>query len=261
MSNPLKLSVSKCKVFSSCRKKYEFNYVIKLPKVDRDYHIFGKCLHKALEDFHQMYINGWLLGSSEAMKIAWKTAKTEYASRMTSEAIKECFDILSGYLKLVSEKPKSFLTGVVSAEQAFDFPLADNVILNGFIDKVQIEDDGVLLISDYKSTKNKKYLQDDWFQLQTYAFVIMSQRPELKKVRAAYTMLRHNFENITKEITREEAMAVKDQYLAYAADINSATEYPATTSALCRMCDFIDHCKEGQAAVYGPQQYGEIKWS
>ncbi len=229
--------------------------------MERDFHIFGKCLHRALELFHQAYITGWLLSSAEAMSQSWKAAKAEYASKMTSAAIKECHEILTDYLKLVSEKPKTFLTNVIATEQPFDFQLTESVVLNGFIDKVQIDEDGTLLISDYKSTKNKKYLLDDWFQLLTYAFVKMTQQPELETVRASYVLLRHNFEPITKEITRQEAMAVKDQYITYAADIESTKEYPATTSQLCRYCSFIDVCREGKEAIFGKEQYGEMKWS
>jgi putative RecB family exonuclease len=261
MSSPLKLSVSKIKCFSHCLKQYEFNYILRLPKVDREYHLFGKFLHLALEEFHRAYIKGWLLSSNEAMSVGWKAAKAKYADRMTSEALKECKEILSNYLKLVSERPKTFLTNVLSAEQEFNFPLSDKVILNGFIDKVQVDDDGMTHISDYKSTKNKKYLKDDWFQLLTYAFVIMNEKPDLEKVRVSYILLRHDFEAISKEITREEAMTVKDDYIRYAADIEATVEFPATTSRLCLYCDFLQTCESGKEAMFGEQTtHGEINW-
>lgn len=261
MSDPLKLSVSKTKVWNACKKQYEFNYILRLPKTDKDFHLFGKILHKALEEFHLAYINGCLLAPNEAMSAAWKKAKDKYASRMTPEALKECKDILTDYLLLVSKKPRSFLTNVLAAEQEFKLNLSDTVILNGFIDKVETDDDGMIHISDYKSTKNKKYLKDDWFQLLTYAFIIMQQKPNLEKVRCSYILLRHDFEYLTKEITREEAMTVKDTYLAYGLDIDNATEYPATTSQLCRHCDFLQSCSEGLAATFGEQTtHGEINW-
>jgi ATP-dependent helicase/DNAse subunit B len=261
MPEPLKLSVSKTKTWNNCKKQYEFNYILRLPKVDKDYHLFGKILHLALEEFHLAYIKGWLLTLNEAMSAAWKKAKVKYADRMTPEALKECHQILASYLNLVASKPKTFLTNVLSVEQPFNFPLSDNIILNGFIDKVQLDNDGLIHISDYKSTKNKKYLKDDWFQLLTYAFVIMNEKPDIEKVRVSYILLRHDFEAISKEITREEAMKVKEQYIRYANDIESATEYPATTSRLCLHCDFLQSCPNGLEATFGEQTtHGEINW-
>jgi RecB family exonuclease len=169
---PLKLSVSKTKTFNTCRKQFEFNYILHMPRKERDYLIFGSMIHKALEEFHQLYIKGWLLPANEAMKTAFKVAKVEYASKMTPSAIKDAFDILCKYLKWISDKPNE-LHKVIATEDDFKFPLTDNIILNGYIDKIKTDDDGLIHISDYKSTKDKRYLKDDWFQLMTYAFVVM----------------------------------------------------------------------------------------
>jgi ATP-dependent helicase/DNAse subunit B len=261
MRDPLKLSVSKTKTFSSCAKQYEYRYVIKLKKPDKDYHTFGKCLHKALEDFHQAYVKGSLLLPHEEMFNAWKNAKAQYATQMTKEALKECFDILSSYLKWVSKRSPDFNAKVLSTEEAFSFPLTDNIILNGYIDKINIDNDGVLHISDYKSTKNKKYLKDDWFQLLTYAYVVMTNKPELDKVRVSYILLRHDFEHISKEVSRDEVMAVKQTYLDYARDIEQTMVYEANPTFMCKFCDYIEECSDGQKFIFGKQQtHGQIDW-
>jgi RecB family exonuclease len=257
---PLKLSVSKTKCWNSCKKQFEYNYILHLPKIERDYHIFGKMLHKALEDFHQLYLKGWLLPANEAMSTAFKTAKAEFGAQMKPEAIKEAFDILCKYLRLVSNKSSDYMQKVISTEEAFNFPLTDNIILNGFIDKVNTDDDGLVHISDYKSTKDKRYLKNDWFQLMTYAFVVMHNKPELEKVRVSYVMLRHDFEEISKEVSREEAEVVRQQYIDYARDIESADEYPANPTRLCGWCDFIDVCAEGKKFIGKEVRHGEIDY-
>jgi hypothetical protein len=124
---PLKLSVSKTKTFNTCKKQFEFNYILHMPRKERDYLIFGSMIHRALEEFHQLYIKGWLLPANEAMQAAFKVAKAEYGSKMEPKAIKEAFDILCKYLKLVSEKPDS-LGKVLATEEAFNFKLTDNII-------------------------------------------------------------------------------------------------------------------------------------
>jgi ATP-dependent helicase/DNAse subunit B len=52
----LSLSVSKAKTFDDCKAKYKFCYIQKLPRIDRDFHIFGKFLHSTLESFHKTII-------------------------------------------------------------------------------------------------------------------------------------------------------------------------------------------------------------
>ena len=257
---PLKLSVSKTKCWNACKKQFQFNYILHLPKVERDYHVFGKFVHKALEEFHQLYIKGWLLPANEAMSTAFKLAKEEFASQMKPEAIKEGFDILCKYLNLVAHKPPNYMSQVISTEEAFNFELTDRIILNGFIDKVNTDDDGLVHISDYKTTKDKRYLKDDWFQLMTYAFVAMHNKPDMEKVRVSYVMLRHDFEEISKEVSREEAETVRQAYIDYARDIESADEYPANVGPLCRFCDFLEHCGPGMKSVGKEVRHGEIDY-
>lgn len=260
VSPPLRLSVSKSKCWSHCRKQYEYTYIIKLDRKERDFHIFGSFIHKVLEEFHRAYINGSTLPLNEQMQIAFKVAKVEFATKITPAQLQEAHTILCQYLQHISSDPYDRIHNVLAAEEAFSFQLTDNITLNGFIDKIEIDQDGLTHISDYKSTKQKKYLKDDWFQLLTYAYVVMHNKPELDKVRVSYVLLRHNFEPISKVITRGEAETVKQIYIDYWRDIESATEYPATVSQLCRFCDHIDVCAPGLASIGKETRHGEIEW-
>src|SRR5690606_681164 len=47
-----KLSVSKVKTFDSCKAKYKYSYIEKLPKKEFEFHIFGTFCHDVLENFH-----------------------------------------------------------------------------------------------------------------------------------------------------------------------------------------------------------------
>src|ERR1700742_1293101 len=100
-----KLSVSKTKSFNQCKKQYEFNYILKLPKKTRDYHIFGKFCHKVLEDFHLAILNSSELPFNIIMGNAFKAAMVEYKKDMTSDMKKECWAIIDQYLRLfIKEK-------------------------------------------------------------------------------------------------------------------------------------------------------------
>jgi len=258
----LRLSVSKSKCFEQCKKQFQFSYIQKLPKKERDYHIFGKFCHKVLEDFHRAFINGSTDPLHKEMSKAFKAAKEEYKDKMTPEMMKECFDILHEYLKLVSSGNSKYNTmkNVIAVEKEFFLPISDKVILNGLIDKIQLDDDNVLHVADYKSTKNKKYLKNDFFQLLTYAYTMLQEDTSIKKIRASYILLRHDFEYITTEFDVDQILTIKDKYLTYANAMMNETEYKATPSKLCPFCDYFDICDEGKASAYPPRNHGAINW-
>jgi RecB family exonuclease len=265
MPEELKLSVSKVKSFAMCPAQYKFNYILKLPKKDRDYFVFGSFCHKALEWFHQQYVNGCLLPYNTTMTDAFKVAWEKYKNKMTPEMKKECWDILGLYLQNIG-KNGGKLFNILSAEREFNFSITENVLIRGAIDIIKMDDDNVLHVADWKSTKNKKYLvEDDFLQLKTYAFILMSENPALTKIRASYILLRHDFEYVTREFLIDEILAIKQKYIDYAEQIRSEKEFMATPNNLCSWCNFLEFCPEGkEKANSNPSQshkvYGEIAW-
>lgn len=259
MTEELRLSVSKSKTFIQCKKQFEFNYILKLPQKERDYLTLGKFCHRVLEWFHQQYIEGCLLPYNVTMSDAFKIGLVDYKDSMTPVIKKECWDIINNYLKLIS-KDKKIGFSVTSVEKKFNFELEPNLILNGFIDRIQIDDDNVTHVADYKTTKNKKYLKNDWFQLLTYALVLMTEDPSLEKVRGSYILLRHDFEYFTKEFDRKQVLEVKSKIIDYANQIRNEKDFLPNPTALCNYCSFQEHCPEGLEKSYTKKTYGEVSW-
>ncbi len=52
------------------------------------------------------------------------------------------------------------LPNVIGVEKDFYINLNNKVLLNGFIDRIQIDPDGLIHVADYKTTKDPKYLKD-----------------------------------------------------------------------------------------------------
>jgi RecB family exonuclease len=261
MTENLRLSVSKTKTFLQCKKQFEFAYVHKLPKKDWDHHIFGKFCHRVLEVFHGYYIEGCLLPYNIAMTDAFKVAWTEFKEKLTPEMKKECWTLVDKYLRLITKNKSKNLPGnVIACEKRFELPIGEKIILNGAIDRIQLDADNVIHVCDYKTVKNKKYLKNDWFQLLTYAYVIVNEDPSIERVRASYILLRHDFEYITTEFQKDEILAVAEQYVEYAKQILAEKEYLPTPSALCNFCDFLEHCPAGKAKAFGQSIYGEVNW-
>jgi putative RecB family exonuclease len=261
MSEDLRLSVSKTKTFLDCKLKYKFTYLEKLPRKDWEFHTFGKFCHRVLEVFHTAYIEGCLLPHNMMMGDAFKVAWAEYKDKMTSEMKKECWGLIDQYLRLIAkDKDKHFPSNVIAVEKRFEFPIDENIILNGAIDRIQLDDDGIIHVCDYKTAKNKKYLKNDWFQLMTYAYVILNEDPSIKKVRGSYIMLRHGFEYITTEFTAKQIRQVKDQFLKYAEQMTSEKDFKPNPTVLCNFCDHLELCPEGKTKSFNQPIYGEVTY-
>jgi ATP-dependent helicase/DNAse subunit B len=265
MSEQLKLSVSKSKSFEQCPAQYKFNYILQIPQKERDFFTFGKFIHFVLEWFHQQYIDGCLLPYhitlNDAFKVAWK----KYGIKMTKEMKEECWSILHQYLQLISkDKSNGRPFNIIAVEKEFNFPLSEDVLLRGYIDVVKLDEDGVLHVADWKSSKNKKYMTD-FTQLLTYAFILLSTDPGLTKIRGSYVMMRHGFEYLTREFGIEEILAMKQKYLDYAEKIRNEKDFIATPNNLCGWCSYLDICEPGRSSVAGSfhnqdKVFGEVNW-
>lgn len=259
MSNLFKLSVSKSSTFQSCKAKYKFVYIQKLPRKEYTYHLFGRFVHRILELFHLLYINGSDLSYQAGMSQAFNEAMLEFKGKITKTAKEEAFDILNKYIKTL-DKNYNIVSSVQNVEENFNLSINDNLILTGMIDRVQLDSDGTYHVLDYKTSKSKIYLKEDTLQLLTYAYVLYKKYPDLKKVRVSYIMLKHNCEFLTKEFSLEEILTIKNIYEKFADNINKEVEFQPNPTKLCEYCEFSSICESGKEFINKLYKIGKTKW-
>jgi len=255
------LSVSKVKTFLTCKAKYRYQYIEHLPKIERDFQVFGSFLHEALEEFQSSIIGGVEAPDHIRMKLAFsKAMKGDWGPKLTPEQKQECIDVLKEYL-VFRYNNRNAPSEVLEVEKPFSFDLDGKVLLNGFIDVVQRDADGIIHVADYKSSKEKKYLKKDLLQLKTYALALMYNDSDIDKIRCSYVMLRHKFDPIQKEFERSEIMPVADEFLEYAENINAEKLYRPSTGPLCKFCDYLGKCSEGKKYILkGDDSFGITDW-
>lgn len=294
--NLFKVSVSKYKTFDSCNAKYYFQYELKLPKKEWDHSIFGSFLHEVLERFEFETLLGSSVDDNLLMTKVFKEClkglpfkvffgpKDEnekilkgknssfdvWEGKLTKHQRKESFDILKDFLLIrKNRKETGKLAQTKEVEKPFNIQIGDNIFLNGFIDLIRIDQDGVLHVCDYKSSATDKYLKKDPLQLKVYAYALFLENPELEVIRTSYIMLRISFKEITFEFTRKEAMECEKHFTKFVDQVKEETLFRATPSPLCSYCDFLDHCQDGKKKVeYFEQRsskkqdasFGEANW-
>ncbi len=256
-----KLSVSKVKTFESCAAKYKYSYIEKLPKKEFEFHVFGTFCHDTLENFHRtliknavtmnledgdnkdaLQVNDW----PDIMATCFKNSIETFKEKLSHEQKQEAFSILQGYLNdMRGLRDKGLLPDVTDAEKEFYIDINGRVLLNGFIDRVQIDPDGVIHVADYKTTKNKKYL-NDFFQLETYAYVLFLEDPKLEMVRTSFVCLRHDFDLLTREYKRKDVEHIAAKFIDYATKIEEEQLFRPQPQFLCKYCDFLEMCSQGE---------------
>lgn len=258
------LSVSKVKTFKDCPAKFRYTYIEKLPRKTWDFHIFGSFLHRVLELFHEYRLEGNDELDHILISKCFKESVKEFP-KINMDQIADSKKIVSQYLdKLAIERRDGTAPEVVAVEDSFYIDIDGKVLLNGFIDLVKRDPDGLLHVADYKTSKSKKYLKKDFLQLKTYAYVKCLEDPSIERIRASYIMLRFGFEEIAKEFTRDEVMSMEKYFLEYADSIKAEKLWRPNTGPLCRFCDHLEVCESGQEAIYGkkkdPNQFGAVSW-
>lgn len=241
----LTLSVSKAKTFADCAAKFKFCYIDKLPRIDRDFHIFGKFMHAILESFHKALIvdpslkDNW---QDVLNDTAWDTAYEEYSEQLTGTQYKDAKAMVKEYQELLEKTGLPEVTGV---EDPFYILLGNRVLLNGFIDRIQLDPDGVWHVVDYKTTKDPKYLKDV-FQLLTYCYFLMLKDPSIERIRGSFILLKHKFRYLTHDFSRDEVFKVAEKFMKYAEQIEEEKLWRPNPQFLCKYCDYVESCPEGK---------------
>lgn len=234
-SEKLKVSASAIKTYTQCPRKYYYTYINKLPKKKWAHIELGNFVHDALETFHNRMRDDPLpeSGWAQALKEACFAEAPKYA--LTKEQRATAFGMLQTYLQKLKENgfPK-----VLFNEKEFTIELPGNVVLRGFIDRVDKPDD-IFEIVDYKTGKSKHL---DEFQLLVYALALWHEHPEIKRVKGSYIVLGEGSKVIPYTISKTDTDRCVTEILKVADMIRTDQSWEPRPTRLCSYCDFESAC-------------------
>ena len=239
----IKLSASSVKSYEQCPRKYFFNYIEKAPKKQWDHFDLGNLCHKALEYFHEEYVNKGKkrLVMKNVMSESFAKARKKYP-KVKGKLLVEAKDMLADYLKSIKQNGMPNVKGV---ETSFNFNIADGVLIRGFLDRVDIMKDKRFHIIDYKTTKNARYLEE--FQLLVYGLWLLKEYPDVEHFRGSYVLLRHGSSLKSYDFTIEDVERIKKQLIEYADKIRNEDTWTPIPHRLCSWCDFQSICPAQKA--------------
>lgn len=240
----IKLSASAVKTYEQCPRKYYYTYIEKAPRKQWAHFDLGNICHKALEIFHEIYMEEGLDKRRSLAKLmghSFKKARKEFPD-MDDDMLAEAKDLLAGYLNKVREEGMPLVKGI---ETSFDFNIDKNIRIRGFLDRLDVTKDGRFHIVDYKTTKKVKYLDD--FQLLVYGLWLKENHPDIKSFKGSYVLLRHDSQYKEYEFTLEDIDRVKKSLVGYADKIRNENSWTPIPTILCNWCDFKEICPAQKA--------------
>lgn len=232
----IKLSASSTKTFEQCPRKYMYTYIDKLPKKSWPHLVLGTFCHAVLEQFHNEWNADKNLELAALMGKCFSETRPRYPS-MNIDQIEEAKKLLQEYL-YVSEK--NGMPNTLGVELPFKIEV-DKYLLRGFMDRVDIDKDGLFHIVDYKTTKNAKYLDD--FQLLVYGMALRNKYPDLDRFRGSYVLLRQSSKLVTWEFSLKDVENCEKKIIDYGLRIETEQTWEKRPSQLCNWCDFYEPCQ------------------
>ncbi len=249
------LSASAIEDYLDCGLAYRFGRVDRItPEYTSEALVFGSCIHKVLEAFHQAKRRGHRVTQEALLRqfeSEWPTAVSQTANLRFKEGENEQSLLAKGKELLTvyyqNLPPDSFQ--VLETEVPFSFTLEElPVPIIGIIDLIEMDDGGNLIVTDFK-TSSRAYTREEIDQsLQLSLYHMAAQRNGFGK---REILLRFDcliktkipkFEQYyTIRTADDERRAIKKIQHVWNA-IQHGVFVPHDNTWKCKSCSFQKHC-------------------
>ena len=243
-SNGNVYSHSKLWLYESCPEFYKLKYIDKkVPPMPTHISLFlGTVVHEALE---------WLYHQVKYHEISVDELIEYFTDNWTkqfNEDIRvENGDEIDAYNKAVRlltdyyTKNKPFKQNVLAIERKVLFPIDSEgkYFIQGFIDRLDMAEDGTYEVHDYKTNQSMKKREDfsNDRQLALYHIGLQEAFGKEIKVKLIWHFLNFN-QQIVSQRTQEELDKLKEDTFTLIKKIESTTEWPACNGRYCDWCNY-----------------------
>lgn len=242
-------SHSRIETFETCPKKYEFCYLLKVPRGPDGIEAFvGSRVHETLE---------WLYGEVKACRVpeidetvatfarVWDDAWTDDV-RVTREG-RTPADYRAIGEKAVRDYHARYAPFdadiTVGLETRISLRLDEDHDIVGYVDRIAKVEDGVWEIHDYKTAASLMTQQkaDADRQLALYEIAVREMYPDARQVTLVWHYLAFDCE-VRSTRTPEQLASLREDVLERVRRIEAQSSYPARTSTLCDWCEYKPIC-------------------
>ena len=262
-------SHSRLSTFENCPRQFEYRYVQKIPVEREGIEAFvGKRVHEILE---RLYHHVRRHSRPPSLRQVLERFQKDWAHHWHDEVqiVRVENDVehyqghgrrcLENYYR--SEYPFD-RDETIALEHKFsaDLDPGGRYKMRGVIDRLVRREPGAYEVHDYKTgayLPPKKRFETDR-QLAFYRIGIEQSLPDVESVGLVWHYLNFN-KTVRSQRSAEQIAALREETIERIDQIERATTYRATPSALCRWCDFREICPD--AKIDAPRPDEEIPFS
>ncbi len=266
-------SYSRINTYFTCPAQFQYRYILKLPSpVAEGVELFlGSRFHETMEYLYNQvpqrvptvnelmdyFKKHWANQYQEAVE-KQKQKKFENPLRIVNEGqtVEDYFQKGQLYLENYYHQYHPFdqdKTEAIEMKVAFDLDNQKQYRMQGYIDRLGRDDEGVLWIHDYKTSSRKLSEEDVKNEDQLALYQIgLSQHPRYgakEIIKYIWHFVAFEKDQVVGERNAKEIDWLKQKYISKIKTIEKAEDYPTKTSALCGWCEYLTLCADGQAAV------------
>ncbi len=146
----LSLNPTSLNNYLTCRRKFLYDNVLKLPGRKNQHLVFGNCAHKALEEIYRIYMDKKKFPDFKVFKGFFiKELEFQGASKEIRIWCSDRLETLVAWYNNEERNPRMPL----DLENKIDVAFPEGLVFRGTFDKVEEERDGSVRVVDYKTGK------------------------------------------------------------------------------------------------------------
>ena len=179
LKSPKYLSPSSISLFRGCPQKFKLSYIDKIKEPPSWHTVLGSFVHEVLE---YLYKEDPKNRTQEELKRIATDRWSNHGWAEKGNDLAEKLDTVAGFKRSAFEAMINLweledpTTTILEGQEVEVLTEIEGVALKGYIDRIALDTDGKVVISDYKTGKvpDSKYVSDNekWFQLIAYALML-----------------------------------------------------------------------------------------
>jgi RecB family exonuclease len=254
----IRLSYSKLSSYKRCPRAWKKVYLDGIGLQPRPFFSFGSAMHEAMEIFYDP--RGRKKSSLPYLLELWDQVFKKHPAGYRDQ--EEARSYHRHGVEMIKKFHASFVakTGyrpAYSVEEYFELPLGKNVVMTGYIDRIDRRDDGSFEIVDYKTepTRRSQAELDGDDQLTIY-FWAAETMLQLKISQLALFMMKFDAKAVTVRrnsdipqvtaaidaVAAEMKENIRRHREEHQAAEGECRYFPARKNKYCRSCDYLENC-------------------
>ena len=266
-------SYSRINTYFTCPAQFQFRYIERRPSPAAEgIELFlGSRFHETMEFLYQQVphkipkVNQTLDYFNRQWETLWEKALQTQKERGYQETLRIVQEgqSVSDYL----QKGRLFVENYYHQYHPFDQDRTEGLELKvafnldpqgqykmqGYIDRLGVDDDGVLWIHDYKTSSRKMSEEDAQTEDQLALYQIgLHQNPKYgpkAKIKLLWHFVAFEKDQVAGERNPREVERLKERYISKIQTIEKAKSFSTRTGVLCQWCEYLSVCSDGKKWV------------